>query len=103
MRDLLRVRVGFRAVNVTGRVGSGRAVSNDFGFGPGSGFSLKPVQTSTYSSCGDEGNELLNPIRNAESMTIFKRHLKTHLFRLHLTSAPSKKKIIKKIPFALFP
>ncbi len=47
MRDLLQVWVGFRAVNVTGRVGSVRAVSNDFGFGPGTGFSLKPVQTST--------------------------------------------------------
>ncbi len=34
-------------------------------------------------------NELPTPIRNAESLTIFKRHLKTHLFRLHLTSAPS--------------
>ncbi len=32
-------------------------------------------------------NELPTPIRNAESLTIFKRHLKTHLFRLHLTSA----------------
>ncbi len=30
-------------------------------------------------------NELLTPIRNAESLTIFKRHLKTHLFRHHLT------------------
>ncbi len=34
-------------------------------------------------------NELPTPpIRNAESLTIFKRHLKTHLFRLHFTSAP---------------
>ncbi len=31
-------------------------------------------------------NELPTPIRNAESLTIFKRHLKTHLFRLPLTS-----------------
>ncbi len=30
-------------------------------------------------------NELPTPNRNAESLTIFKRHLKTHLFRLHLT------------------
>ncbi len=30
-------------------------------------------------------NELPTPTRNAESLTIFKRHLKTHLFRLHLT------------------
>ncbi len=28
-----------------------------------------------------------NEIRNAESLTIFKRHLKTHLFRHHLTSS----------------
>ncbi len=31
-------------------------------------------------------NELPTPIRNAESLTICKRHLKTHLFRHHLTS-----------------
>ncbi len=34
-------------------------------------------------------NELPTPIRNAESLKIFKRHLKTHLFSLHLTSASS--------------
>ncbi len=33
-----------------------------------------------------------NELRNAESLTILKRHLKTHLFRLHLTSAPSSSK-----------
>ncbi len=32
-------------------------------------------------------NELPTPIWNAKSLTIFKRHLKTHLFHLHLTSA----------------
>ncbi len=41
-------------------------------------------------------NELLTPIRNAESLTIFKQHLKTHLFRLL-----HKKKI--KNTFAPFP
>ncbi len=34
-------------------------------------------------------NELSTPIRNAESLTIFKQQLKTHLFRHHLTSASS--------------
>ncbi len=34
-------------------------------------------------------NELPTPIWNAESLTIFKRHLITHLFCLHLTSASS--------------
>ncbi len=34
-------------------------------------------------------NDLPTPIRNAGSLSIFKRHLKTHLFRLYLTSAPS--------------
>ncbi len=34
-------------------------------------------------------NELPTPIRNAKSLTIVKRHLKNHLFRLHLTSASS--------------
>ncbi len=37
-------------------------------------------------------NELPTPIRNAESLTIFKRHLKTYLFSLHLTSSSSSKK-----------
>ncbi len=32
-------------------------------------------------------NELPTPIRNAESLTIFKRQLKTHLFHHHLTSS----------------
>ncbi len=35
----------------------------------------------------DWWNELPTLIRNAESLTIFKRHLKTHLFRHHLTSS----------------
>ncbi len=33
-------------------------------------------------------NELPTSIRNAGSLTIFMRHLKTHLFRFHLTSTP---------------
>ncbi len=32
-------------------------------------------------------NELPTPILNTESLTIFKRHLKTHLFHHHLTSS----------------
>ncbi len=32
-------------------------------------------------------NELPTPIRNTESLTIFKRQLKTHLFHHHLTSS----------------
>ncbi len=32
-------------------------------------------------------NELPTPIRNTESLTNFKRHLKTHLFHHHLTSS----------------
>ncbi len=35
-------------------------------------------------------NELPILIRNAESLTIFKQHLKTHLFRHHLTSSKKK-------------
>ncbi len=33
-------------------------------------------------------NELPTPIRNAGSLKMFERHLKTHLFCLHLTPAP---------------
>ncbi len=35
-------------------------------------------------------NELPTPIRNAESLTIFKWHLKTHLLHHHLTSSKNK-------------
>ncbi len=34
-------------------------------------------------------NELPTRIQNAESLIVFKRHLKTHLFHHHLTSASS--------------
>ncbi len=33
----------------SGRVGSGRVGSDDLGYGPGSGFSFEPVQTSNLS------------------------------------------------------
>ncbi len=35
-------------------------------------------------------NELPTPIRNADSLTIFKQHLKTHLLRHHLISSYKK-------------
>ncbi len=35
-----------RALNLTVPLGSGRVGSDDLGYGPGSGYSLKPVQTS---------------------------------------------------------
>ncbi len=36
-----------RALNLTVPLGSGRVGSDDLGYGPGSGFSFEPVQTST--------------------------------------------------------
>ncbi len=39
-------------------------------------------------------NELPTPIRNTKSLTIFKRHLKTHLFHLHVTSSLNKIKTL---------
>ncbi len=48
-------------------------------------------------------NELPTPIQNAESLTIFKRQLKTHLFRHHLTSSKKKKPSLSFLNFALFP
>ncbi len=36
-----------RALNLTVPLGSGRVGSDDLGYGPGSVFSLKPVQTSS--------------------------------------------------------
>ncbi len=35
------------ALNLTVPLGSGRVGSDDLGYGPGSGFSFEPVQTST--------------------------------------------------------
>ncbi len=35
-----------RALNLTVPLGSGRVGSDNFGYGPGSGFSFEPVQTS---------------------------------------------------------
>ncbi len=45
------------------------------------------------------------PIRSAESLTIFKRHLKTHLFHIHLTSYKKKYKYpsLSFLTFVLFP
>ncbi len=53
-----------RALNLTvplgsGRVGSGRVGSDDLGYGPGSGFSFEPVQTSSPWSKAPPG--LRNP------------------------------------------
>ncbi len=41
-------KLGFvvRALNLTVLLGSGRVGSDDLGYGPGSGFSFEPVQTS---------------------------------------------------------
>ncbi len=36
-----------RALNLTVPLGSGRVGSDNLGYGPGSGFSFEPVQTST--------------------------------------------------------
>ncbi len=36
-----------RALNLTVPLGSGRVRSDNLGYGPGSGFSFEPVQTST--------------------------------------------------------
>ncbi len=38
-----------RALNLTVPLGSGRVGSDDLGYGPGSGFSFEPVQTSSLS------------------------------------------------------
>ncbi len=43
------------------------------------------------------------PTQNAESLTIFKRHLETHLFCLHLTSYKKKKPSLSFLNFSLFP
>ncbi len=47
-------------------------------------------------------NELPTLIWNAESLTIFKQHLKTHLFHHHLNSSTKKKPALPFLNFALF-
>ncbi len=44
-----------RALNLTVPLGSGRVGSDNLGYGPGSGFSFEPVQTSTWRSAEREG------------------------------------------------
>ncbi len=39
-----------RALNLTVPLGSGRVGSDNLGYGPGSGFSFEPVQTSNQST-----------------------------------------------------
>ncbi len=41
-----RISGRVRALNLTVPLGSGRVGSDDLGYGPGSGFSFEPVQTS---------------------------------------------------------
>ncbi len=50
-----------RALNVTVPLGSGRVGSDDLGYGPGSGFSFEPVQTSSlyYASYDDFHPDIL--------------------------------------------
>ncbi len=43
----IRVSGRVRALNLTVPLGSGRVGSDNLGYGPGSGFSFEPVQTST--------------------------------------------------------
>ncbi len=40
-----------RALHLTVPLGSGRVGSDDLGYGPGSGFSFEPVQTSNLCVC----------------------------------------------------
>ncbi len=47
-----------RALNLTAPLGSGRVGSDNLGYGPGSGFSFEPVQTSS-----PDPNGTLNPLR----------------------------------------
>ncbi len=53
---LLAIRWGgisgrVRALNLTVPLGSGRVGSDNLGYGPGSGFSFEPVQTSSVCVC----------------------------------------------------
>ncbi len=46
-----------RALNLTVPLGSGRVGSDDLGYGPGSGFSFEPVQTSTGNTVKEFNNK----------------------------------------------
>ncbi len=49
-----------RALNLTVPLGSGRVGSDDLGYGPGSGFSFEPVQTSRRMDYLGKGEGLTN-------------------------------------------
>ncbi len=49
--DVHKLSGRVRALNLTVPLGSGRVGSDDLGYGPGSGFSFEPVQTSSPVSC----------------------------------------------------
>ncbi len=64
-------------------------------------FNIRKKPTQVWNDVNDQNrtfsftvpgwwNDLPTPIRNAESLTMFKRHLKTHLFRHLLTSFKKK-------------
>ncbi len=46
-----------RALNLTVPLGSGRVGSDNLGYGPGSGFSFEPVQTSVVSITSKQRKE----------------------------------------------
>ncbi len=51
-----------RALNLTVPLGSGRVGSDNLGYGPGSGFSFEPVQTSTPHVSEKKLDEILSTI-----------------------------------------
>ncbi len=58
-----------RALNLTVPLGSGRVGSDNLGYGPGSGFSFEPVQTSTKDMTG----------KRIQTMQFVKRYTDVHL------------------------
>ncbi len=73
-----------RALNLTAPLGSGRVGSDDLGYGPGSGFSFEPVQTSrpaTRTATATIG--LHNQIIHAQTVRNRLREVYLHVRRPH--------------------
>ncbi len=90
-----------RALNLTVPLGSGRVGSDNLGYGPGSGFSFEPVQTSTVLCCfygSQENHSSVIALTAGLSMLLCVNHIlnstwfhtTTIVFGTFITSSPCR-------------
>ncbi len=78
-----------RALNLTVPLGSGRVGSDDLGYGPGSGFSFEPVQTSSSRATEKLSLDWPNEPRKSQSSKLDERFL----------NGPNSRPERRKLPF----